>query len=159
MTTAAERLVALAGRGGAAAALLLTIGSGATAGEALVNYSGLPSATAAQHLLADRDRRVAGRGQDERALYRLYREYYEHLAEIRKSKEQASEAQKFDAQRPPKARPSQQSVAAKPIEQRARVETGIPPTPSGRGLPNIAEKEDVTPLLLAALAILIEDDD
>lgn len=49
--TAAERLVQLAGRTGTAAALLLAIGTGATAGEALVNYSGLPSGTAAQHLL------------------------------------------------------------------------------------------------------------
>lgn len=54
MTTAAERLVQLAGRTGTAAALLLAIGTGATAGEALVNYSGLPSGTAAQHLLAER---------------------------------------------------------------------------------------------------------
>jgi hypothetical protein len=50
--TAAERLTALAGSG-AAGALLLAIGAGATAGAALVNYSGLPSATAAVHLLTD----------------------------------------------------------------------------------------------------------
>lgn len=51
--TAAERLVHLAGTTGTAAALLLMIGSGATAGEALVDYSGLPSGTAAEHLLVD----------------------------------------------------------------------------------------------------------
>lgn len=56
--TAAERLVQLAGRTGTAAALLLAIGTGATAGEALVNYSGLPSGTAAQHLLQDRQPHV-----------------------------------------------------------------------------------------------------
>ena len=50
--TAAERLTALAGSG-AAGALLLAIGAGATAGAALVNYSGLSSATAAVHLLTD----------------------------------------------------------------------------------------------------------
>jgi hypothetical protein len=55
MTTAAERLVALAGTTGTAGALLLLIGSGATAGAALVNYSGLASATASVHLLTDRD--------------------------------------------------------------------------------------------------------
>jgi hypothetical protein len=34
--------------------LLLLIGSGATAGAALVNYSGLASDTAGNHLLVDR---------------------------------------------------------------------------------------------------------
>lgn len=51
--TAGERLRALAGAGGSAAALLLLIGAGATAGEALRDYSGLASATAAGHLLAE----------------------------------------------------------------------------------------------------------
>ena len=51
--TAAERLALLAGASGAAGVLLLTIGTGATAGEALVDYSGLPSGTAAEHLLVD----------------------------------------------------------------------------------------------------------
>lgn len=52
--SAAERLVQLAGTTGTAAALLLMIGSGGTAGAALVDYSGLPSGTAAEHLLAER---------------------------------------------------------------------------------------------------------
>jgi hypothetical protein len=52
--TASERLIDLAGFSGATAgALLLAIGMGATAGAALVNYSGLPTGTAAEHLLAD----------------------------------------------------------------------------------------------------------
>ena len=51
--TAAERLVALAGIGGTAGALLLMIGTGATAGAALVDYSQLPTGTAAEHLLVD----------------------------------------------------------------------------------------------------------
>jgi len=50
--TAGQRLNALAGSG-TAGVLLLLIGSGATAGAALVNYSGLPTGTAAQHLLTD----------------------------------------------------------------------------------------------------------
>lgn len=54
MTTAAERLVELAGTGGVAGTLLLLIGTGSTASAALVNYSGLPSATAAVHLMVDR---------------------------------------------------------------------------------------------------------
>ena len=58
--TAAERLVALAGQAGTAGALLLLIGAGATAGAALVNYSGLASGTAAEHLLVDRVPVVAG---------------------------------------------------------------------------------------------------
>lgn len=53
MTTAADRLVAIAGHGGTASALLLAIGIGATAGAALVDYSGLSTATATQHLLAE----------------------------------------------------------------------------------------------------------
>jgi hypothetical protein len=52
--TAGERLVALAGHSGTAGALLLAIGSGATAGAALVNYSRLSSATAGEHLLVER---------------------------------------------------------------------------------------------------------
>jgi len=51
--TAGERLRALAGAGGTAATLLLLIGSGATTGDALANYSGLSSGTAAEHLLTD----------------------------------------------------------------------------------------------------------
>jgi hypothetical protein len=51
--TAAERLLQLAGATGTAAVLLLSIGTGATAGDALVEYSGLESATASEHLLAD----------------------------------------------------------------------------------------------------------
>jgi len=53
MTTAAARLVALAGTSGRAGGLLLAIGAGATAGAALVADSGLPSATAAAHLMTD----------------------------------------------------------------------------------------------------------
>lgn len=52
--TAGERLHHLAGISGSAAALLLAIGSGATAGAALVNHSGLASGTAADHLMVDR---------------------------------------------------------------------------------------------------------
>lgn len=50
--TAAERLHQLAGFSGSAAALLLAIGAGPTAGAALVNYSGLTTGSAAEHLLA-----------------------------------------------------------------------------------------------------------
>lgn len=53
--TAGERLRALAGQAGAAGALLLMIGSGASSGAALVDYSGLATGTAADHLLADHD--------------------------------------------------------------------------------------------------------
>jgi hypothetical protein len=53
MTTAGDRLRQLAGSSGAAGALLLMIGSGATSGAALVNYSGLLDSSAAAHLLAD----------------------------------------------------------------------------------------------------------
>ena len=61
MTTAAERLVALSGRGTTtAAAHLLAIGIGLTAGAALVNYSGLTSGTATEHLLTERVREASG---------------------------------------------------------------------------------------------------
>lgn len=51
--TAGERLAQLAGFSGSAAALLLAIGTGATAGELLVSRSGLETGTAAEHLLAE----------------------------------------------------------------------------------------------------------
>ena len=54
MTTAAERLKQLSGMAGAtAAAMLLAIAVGATAGQALQNYSQLPTGTATQHLLSE----------------------------------------------------------------------------------------------------------
>jgi hypothetical protein len=52
--TTGERLRALAGQDGAAASLLSLIGAGATTGAALVNYSGLLTGSAAEHLLAER---------------------------------------------------------------------------------------------------------
>lgn len=53
--TAAERLQALSGLSGVSAGtMLLAIGAGATAGAALVNYSGLDTGTAAEHLLTVR---------------------------------------------------------------------------------------------------------
>jgi hypothetical protein len=54
MTTAGERLRQLAGTDRAAGALLLMIGSGATAGAALVDYSGLSIGSAAEHLMTDK---------------------------------------------------------------------------------------------------------
>lgn len=60
--TAAERLLQLAGTTGTAAALLLSIGSGATAGEALNDYSSIESGTAAEHLLSERVVPVASLG-------------------------------------------------------------------------------------------------
>lgn len=51
--TAGDRLRQLAGQAGAAGVLLLLIGSGVNAGAALVDYSGLATRTAAQHLLTD----------------------------------------------------------------------------------------------------------
>lgn len=54
MTTAAQRLATLSGLSGVSAAQMLRqIAAGATAGAMLVAYSGLPSATAATHLLHD----------------------------------------------------------------------------------------------------------
>lgn len=53
MTTAGERLATLAGTTGTAATLLLLIGTGVTAGDALVDYSMLTTSTAAEHLMTD----------------------------------------------------------------------------------------------------------
>lgn len=53
MATAGERLRQLAGFSGSAAALLLAIGTGATAGDLLASRSGVGTGTAAAHLLAD----------------------------------------------------------------------------------------------------------
>lgn len=54
--TAAERLKLLSGAGGTSAGARLRRigGAAATAGALLVAYSGLPTGTAAQHLLTDR---------------------------------------------------------------------------------------------------------
>ena len=52
--TAAERLKLLSGATGAAAALLLSIGVGATTGEALNAYSSIEAGTAAEHLLSNK---------------------------------------------------------------------------------------------------------
>jgi len=60
--TAGERLVTLAGTGGVAGTLLLLMGSGATAGEALVDYSKLSTGTAETHLLVDSIRTNRGGG-------------------------------------------------------------------------------------------------
>lgn len=76
--TAGERLASLAGTTGAAATLLLLIGTGVTTGEALVNYSQLPTGTAAQHLLVDRAQPKRGGG---------YSRYIEHVAEKRQDKD------------------------------------------------------------------------
>ena len=52
--TAADRLKQLSKLAGVSAAvMLLTIGTGATAGEALVNYSGLSTGTATEHILGE----------------------------------------------------------------------------------------------------------
>lgn len=50
---AGERLAALAGSIGTASSLLAMIGSGVTTGAALVNYSGLATGSASDHLLTD----------------------------------------------------------------------------------------------------------
>lgn len=48
-----ERLAQISGMSGVSAAtMLMSIGSGSTAGELLVSYSGLSSGTAEEHLLA-----------------------------------------------------------------------------------------------------------
>lgn len=59
MTTTAERLVALAGSG-SAGDLLRSLATVPTTGETLVAYSGLSSATAAEHLLAEVAVRTGG---------------------------------------------------------------------------------------------------
>ena len=53
MTTAAERLVSLAGTGGAAGTLLVSLAAGSTAGARMVTRSTLGSNTAAVHLMYD----------------------------------------------------------------------------------------------------------
>ena len=76
--TAAERLKQLSGLSAAtAAAMLLAIGSGATAGDLLVSSSPLSSATAAEHLLADRAAQQPSRRYDKQVFVRtLLEEIY-----------------------------------------------------------------------------------
>lgn len=49
--TTGEKLIALAGATGSAAALLMMIGSGATTGAALDDYSVITTGTAMEHLM------------------------------------------------------------------------------------------------------------
>jgi hypothetical protein len=60
--TAAERLLYLAGTDGSAGSLLMMLASGSTSGEILVNYSGIESTTASDHLLYERVASVVGGG-------------------------------------------------------------------------------------------------
>jgi len=62
--TTAERLLSLSKATGAAGALLLAIGSGATAEAALLDYSALDSVTAAEHLLYEKVTGGHGGGTD-----------------------------------------------------------------------------------------------
>lgn len=85
MTTAGARLAQLAGISGAAGVLLLAIGSGATAGAALVNYSGLPSATAAQHLEFTKTQKggiVPYQDHDDRGRQAYIRDIERRLSEV-----------------------------------------------------------------------------
>lgn len=86
--TAAERLKQLAGTTGTAAALLLAIGIGATAGDALANYSGMLTGSAEAHLLAEKQdvqtppsatsSGIRSKESDEERT-RLFREHHEYL--------------------------------------------------------------------------------
>jgi hypothetical protein len=62
--TAAERLLSISKATGAAGALLLAIGSGATAEAALLDYSALESVTAAEHILYEKPSAGHGGGSD-----------------------------------------------------------------------------------------------
>lgn len=73
MITAGQRLRQLAGRDGGAGALLLGIGTGVSAGAALCAYSGLGTATAAQHLLAQRHGTGAAPGGARGGIWRRLR--------------------------------------------------------------------------------------
>lgn len=151
MTTGAERLTLLSGLSGvSAAAHLKNIAAAAgVAGALLVSYSGLSTGTAAEHLRVDRlpDARYVGGGgssADERE--RLHREHWDYI----------------DGLREIQVRIADDVRGARTVSIRAdmRIPDEVLP-PAMRGTVSPTRVADVLgqPLILAALALLIDEAD
>ena len=150
--TAAERLLALSKTTGAAGALLLLIGSGATAGAALLDYSGLESATAADHLLYEKvvEDSVSG------GLLKVHRE---RVAKVQRYQKLLA-AQKKAAEEKPGVVQAEVPALLKPPEQLVINETALRYTQDALSLTGETqadalikrEKLDISPELVQKLA-------
>ena len=150
--TAAERLLSLSKTTGAAGALLLLIGSGATAEAALLDYSGLESATAADHLLYEKvvEDSVSG------GLLKVHRE---RVAKVQRYQKLLA-AQKKAAEEKPGGVQAEVPALLKPPEQLVINETALRYTQDALSLTGETqadalikrEKLDISPELVQKLA-------
>ena len=142
--TAVERLLALSKTTGAAGALLLLIGSGATAGAALLDYSGLESATAAEHLLYENvvEDSVSG------GLLNVHRE---RIAKVQQYQKLLA-AQKKAIEENPVEAPVDVPALLKPPEHLVINETALRYTQDALSLTDETQAFEISPELVAKLA-------
>lgn len=129
MIVAAQRLRNLAGIAGPAIVLLSLIGTGATTGAALANYSGRHGITAAEHLLTEHAPSVqdtgptigGGRRYTEEDILRLVEAKWETIEAVRKARQSAQQTGPSvpDMGRPPPA----------PAQPSPRPQVPVPPVP------------------------------
>ena len=142
--TAAERLLSLSKTTGAAGALLLLIGSGATAEAALLDYSGLESATAADHLLYEKVAEDSTSGG-------LLKVHNERIAKVQQYQKLLA-AQKKAAEEKPVEVPVEVPALLKPPEQLVINETALRYTQDALSPIDEIQKLDISPELVAKLA-------
>ena len=142
--TAAERLLALSKTTGAAGALLLLIGSGATAGAALLDYSGLESATAAEHLLYENVAEDSTSGG-------LLKVHNERIAKVQQYQKLLA-AQKKAIEENPVEAPVEVPALLKPPEQLVINETALRYTQEALSLTDETQSLEISPELVAKLA-------
>lgn len=142
--TAAERLLSLSKTTGAAGALLLLIGSGATAGAALLDYSGLESATAAEHLLYEKVAEDSTSGG-------LLKVHNERIAKVQQYQKLLA-AQKKAAEEKPVEVPAEIPALLNPTEQIVINETALRYTQDALSLTDETQAFEISPELVAKLA-------
>lgn len=147
--TVGDRLKQLSGLSGATVgAMLLAIGSGTTMAGCLVSYSGLASGTVAEHLRVDRlpDARYVGGGESAAERDRIIREHYEYLDQLREIKVQIADDMR-----------GARTIALR--SDMAVPDAILPPTMRGTVPPTRVADVIGNPLILAALALLIDEAD
>ncbi len=179
--TAAERLLQLSKLSGvAAASMLLAIGAGATTGEALVDYSHIDTATAAEHLLAERVQQSDGgallrasQAQTKRVVDAVSRESKakQRQEELRKALEQAPEEPQAPESLPIEYRAGKSDqvapVASQTVEEVARLEPLAPVNDLLRKISYATDKnvsvaaitDDSSPTVKDSLTVGNDDDD
>ena len=142
--TAAERLLALSKTTGAAGALLLLIGSGATAEAALLYYSGLESATAADHLLYEKV-------VEDSVSCGLLKVHRERIAKVQQYQKLLA-AQKKAIEENPVEAPVDVPALLKPPEQLVINETALRYTQDALSLTGETQAFEISPELVQKLA-------